>query len=196
MFPSTVIIDIILLSIGLAMDAFSVSVANGASYGKKSIRLMLICGLYFGIFQGIMPLIGYLVGSIFSTYIEMIDHWIAFILLLFLGIKMILEAVKKKENEVVENSNERKFPSTKMMFVLAIATSIDALAAGISLTLYTPLEAGVAIVSITVVTFFLSGLGVNLGFKIGNKLNKKAEILGGIILIVIGIKILIEHLFF
>ncbi|MDR0831273.1 MAG: manganese efflux pump MntP family protein [Bacillales bacterium] len=191
MFEATVIIQIILMSFALAMDAFSVSVAKGACYGKKSIKLMLLCGLFFGIFQGLMSLIGYLSGSLFIKYIETIDHWIAFVLLVFLGIKMIIEANKKEKEECCP-----MFPSLKMMFLLAIATSIDALAAGVSLTILFQLEAIISIISITLVTFLLSFIGVRLGNIVGNKFNKSSEIIGGIILILIGIKILIEHLFF
>ena len=178
--------EIFFISIGLGMDAFAVSICKGMSMLKIKWKNALIIALYFGIFQAIMPLIGYLFANKFNTTLININYWIAFVLLISIGINMIKEAFK-------ENDKEDDDISFKTMIVLAIATSIDALAVGVSfgflkVNIYMP------IISIGIITFFLSILGVKIGNKFGEKYRQKSEILGGIILIIIALKILLEHM--
>lgn len=185
------IYSIILVGIGLAMDAFSVSVTEGIILKKPRLLDVLKISLYFGGFQFIMPCIGYLLGSAFAEYITAFDHIIAFVLLGFIGGKMIYEAISEKD----EDSDIKNPLSFKTLILLAIATSIDALAVGVTFaTIYVPIIFASAIIGI--VTYIISATGVYIGSKFGNLLGKKAEILGGLVLIGIGIKILIEHLFF
>ncbi|MDO5564439.1 MAG: manganese efflux pump MntP family protein [Eubacteriales bacterium] len=186
------IIELIILAIGLSMDAFAISICKGLSLNQKkySIKYSLLCGLWFGIFQALMPFIGFFLGASFNTYINIFDHWVAFLLLFFIGMKMIKDALSKEEERV-----DSSF-SFYNMFILAIATSIDALAIGISLAILPEINIYIAISIIGVVTFLFSFFGVFVGHKFGLKYNSIAQILGGIILIVIGIKVLIEHLFF
>ena len=172
------------------MDAFAVSIGKGLSLRAKSTRYGLLCGLWFGAFQALMPLIGYFAGSRFSGFVESIDHWIVFILLVLIGGNMIREAI----NERASGETAPPDPSFGFatMLALAIATSIDALAAGISFALmHVALIASVTIIGCT--TFVLSFAGVVIGYKTGKLLEKRAQVLGGIILIAIGFKILFEH---
>lgn len=188
---SAIITQAVLLGIGLAMDAFSVSITDGIILKKPKISQALTVALFFGIFQFIMPCIGFFAGTVFSDFIESFDHWVAFILLAFIGGKMIFESLSNDENSE-SDSNPLKI---KTLFILAIATSIDALAVGITFTtLGNPVILTSAIIGI--VTFIISFSGVFLGGKCGNFAGNKAEVLGGSILIIIGIKVLIEHLFF
>lgn len=182
------IIEIILIGIGLSMDAFAVSICKGLSLKSINIKNSIIVGLYFGIFQGLMPILGYLLGINFESFITSIDHYIVFILLLILGINMIKDSLNTNE----ELNDKLDF---KTMLVLSVATSIDALAVGISFAF---LQVNIIISSliITMITFIFCSIGVIVGNKVGNKCGSKAMMLGGIILILIGIKILIEHLFF
>lgn len=181
------IIELIVLGIGLAMDAFAVAVCKGLSMSKMSWRKACIVGAYFGIFQAAMPLIGYLLGISFQDKIASIDHWIAFVLLGSIGINMIKEATSKDK----ESSNDSvKF---KDMLILAIATSIDALAVGITFA-FLKVNILLAISLIGIITFVLSIIGVKIGNIFGDKYEKKAELAGGTILILLGIKILLEHL--
>ena len=184
------IIEIIILSIGLAMDATAVSMTNGMNDTQIKIKKIVLIGLTFGIFQAIMPLLGYLFGTLFVEFIEQIDHWIALILLGFLGFQMLREGLSKKDEE-----EKVKELGIKMLFIQGVATSIDALAVGIS---FASLRVNIvyAVLSIGVITTMLSIIGVLIGKKFGDLLNNKASILGGIILISIGIKIFIEHMFF
>lgn len=180
-------ITILGISVALAMDSFSVSICKGLTINKFSFKLALECGLWFGIFQASMPIIGYFLGKQFESFITNIDHWIAFGLLLLIGINMIREALKGKKQDFSENNN------FKMMFLLAVATSIDAMAVGISFAfLQVNIWKSVTIIGIT--TFILSFAGASIGNFLGNKFSKHTEILGGIILILIGTKILFEHL--
>ena len=183
--------ELFLLAVGLSMDAFAVSVCKGLAMKKVNKKQAAIIGLYFGGFQGLMPLIGWFLGVRFQKYITSFDHWIAFALLVFIGGKMILEAIRDTE---VQEIKEKDPPlKHKEMFVLAIATSIDALAVGITFAfLDTPIVEAVVIIGCT--TFFLSILGVVVGNFFGTRYKKKAEIAGGIILVLIGFKILLEHL--
>ena len=181
------IIELFLIAVGLSMDAFAVSICKGLSIGKIKKTDMVIVGLYFGGFQAIMPLMGYFIGSQFKDYITAVDHWIAFGLLLIIGANMIRESFSKETDAA---SNSLCF---KTMLPLAIATSIDALAVGVSFAF---LEVNIvwAVLLIGVVTFILSTVGVKVGSTFGTKYKAKAELAGGIILILIGTKILLEHL--
>ena len=179
------VIELLLLSIGLAMDAFAVSVCKGISMKKINCKKSCIIGLWFGGFQALMPTIGYFLGSAFESLVTNIDHWIAFILLGIIGGNMIKEAFCNDE------SNDDI--SFKTMFVLAVATSIDALAIGITFA-FLRVNLLLAISMIGIITFVISIIGTKVGNKFGSKYEKKAELAGGIILILIGIKILLEHL--
>ena len=181
------LIELCILSIGLAMDAFAVSVCKGLSMKRMKWKNAIIIGAYFGYFQALMPALGYLLGYNFQDRISNIDHWIAFILLGVIGINMIKEALSK-ENDV--HNDSVKF---KEMIVLAIATSIDALAVGITFA-FLNVNLILAISLIGIITFIISVLGVKVVNIFGDKYEKKAEFAGGIILIFLGIKILVEHL--
>jgi len=180
-------IELLLIAIGLSMDAFSVSICKGLTTKKFSWRMALLCGLWFGFFQALMPVIGYFLGAQFQELIEAYDHWIAFGLLFLIGANMIREALSKKE----ESANGDL--DVKTMFLLAVATSIDALAVGVSFAcIQVKLWSSVLIIGLT--TFLFSVLGVKIGNVFGSKYEKSASIIGGIILILIGLKILLEHL--
>lgn len=183
---------LILTALSLAMDAFSVSISNGLCMKKVSFKEALKIGLFFGIAQGVMPILGYMGGSLFAKFIESVDHWIAFVILSFIGIKMISEAVEKMKKP--ESCPTEKL-TIKDLFFQAIATSIDALAVGVG---FAALKINIIFAAsfIALITFVLSFSGVFIGKKVGKSFKEKAEIFGGIILIGIGIKILIEHLFF
>lgn len=183
------LLSLIFTGIGLAMDASAVSIAKGMSLpNEKNKNYALKLGLAFGIFQGLMPLIGYLAGSTFSGYIQNVDHWVAFILLALIGLNMIKESREEKENEEVSDL------SLKVILLLAIATSIDALAVGVSFA-FLKVNIVLACSIIAIVTFILSFICVMVGKRLGSLFQKYAEIFGGIILMMIGAKILIEHLF-
>ena len=179
--------EILLIGIGLAMDAFAVAVCKGLSMKKFDTKKALIIGLYFGIFQGGMPVLGYLLGTTFESFITRIDHWIAFVLLTTIGANMIREAFS---NETNTNNDLVDF---KTMLPLAIATSIDALAVGITFA-FLKVNIIAASLTIGITTFIMSFLGSKIGNKFGTKYEKKAEFIGGLILIIIGLKILLEHL--
>ena len=180
--------EIFLLAVGLSMDAFAVSVCKGLSVQRLKPRHGAICGAYFGGFQALMPLIGWLLGRQFESLIKNIDHWIAFVLLVLIGANMVRESFGKDEE--VNDS----FSFTTML-PLAVATSIDALAVGVTFA-FLDVNIWIAIALIGVTTFTLSAVGVKIGNVFGAKYKSKAELAGGIILIALGIKILIEHLFF
>ena len=181
------VLELLLLSVGLAMDAFAVSVCKGISMKKMNWKKAIIIGLYFGGFQALMPTIGYFLGAAFQSLITSIDHWIAFILLGIIGGGMIKESFGDEE----ENRNDDV--SFKTMIVLAIATSIDALAIGITFA-FLNVNLVLAISLIGIITFILSVFGTKIGNRFGDKYEKKAEFLGGVILVLLGIKILLEHL--
>jgi putative Mn2+ efflux pump MntP len=183
--------ELLLLAVGLSMDAFAVSVCKGLAMKKATIRAQVTCGIWFGGFQGLMPLIGFLLGTMFADAIQSIDHWIAFGLLALIGINMLREAFSK---ECDCCCGEDADLSVKTMFVMAVATSIDALAVGISLAMAGNVNIWLAVGLIGVVTFLLSGVGVRIGNIFGSRFEKKAEATGGIILILLGLKILLEHL--
>lgn len=199
------IIELLLVGIGLSMDAFAVAVCKGLCMKSKSeqggslkkpaifmgvnMKNIGLIALFFGGFQALMPLLGWILGKQFEKYIMSFDHWIAFALLVFIGGKMIADMRKDEENAGDCNENLK----IKELFVLAIATSIDALAVGITFAfLKVNIWSAVGIIGVT--TFFLSGAGVVIGNKFGTKYEKKAQLAGGIILILIGVKILLEHL--
>lgn len=181
------LVELIILSVGLAMDAFAVSICKGLAMKKMKWKNAIIIGLYFGIFQAIMPLIGYLLGVKFQSAITSIDHWIAFVLLVGIGANMIREAMSKEKEEANDSIK------VKDMLILAIATSIDALAIGITFA-FLEVNITLAVSLIGIITFIISVIGVKIGNIFGDKYEKKAELAGGIILIGLGIKILIEHL--
>ena len=181
------IIELILLSIGLGMDAFAVSICKGISMKKMDWKKVCIIGLYFGGFQAIMPVIGYFLGSTFESFITNFDHWIAFILLAVIGGNMIKESFSKESESINDDIN------FKAMIVLAIATSIDALAVGITFAFF-KVNIIFAITLIGIITFILSVIGTKVGNRFGDKYENKAEFIGGVILILLGLKILLEHL--
>ena len=180
------IVELFVLAVGLSMDAFAVSVCKGLSLGKIKGKHMCIAGAWFGGFQALMPLIGYFFGRFFTDAITQYAHWIAFVLLLFIGGKMIKEAFGEEED--VDSSM-----SARSMFLLAVATSIDALAVGVTFA-FLNVAIVPAVSFIGVVSFALSAVGVKIGSVFGAKYKSKAEICGGIILILIGLKILLEGL--
>lgn len=182
------LIEIILIAVSLAMDAFAVSICKGLSMKKMDWKKAIIIGLYFGIFQAVMPVIGYLLGVGFEESIKFIDHWIAFGLLAFIGGNMVKEALSKEDDEEVDDKVD-----FKTMIVLAIATSIDALAVGVTFA-FLNVNIVVSVCLIGIVTFVISCIGVKIGNVFGDKYEKKAELAGGIVLILIGLKILLEHL--
>lgn len=179
--------ELILISIGLAMDAFAVSVCKGLSMKKMNFYKAIVIGLWFGIFQAGMPVIGYFLGSSFEDIIEKFDHLIAFILLSFIGGKMIKDIFCKEETNFDDSVG------FKIMLILAIATSIDALTVGITFA-FLDVDIVFAALSIGIITFILSVLGVKIGNQFGSKYEKKAEFVGGLILICLGIKNLLEHI--
>ena len=183
--------ELFLLGIGLSMDAFAVSVCKGLAMKKATLKSQMTCGLWFGGFQALMPLIGFFLGAMFADAIKSFDHWIAFGLLALIGANMLKEALEK-ECDCCEEHNADM--SVKTMFVLAVATSIDALAVGISLAMAGDVNIWAAIALIGVTTCVLSALGVKIGNIFGSRYEKKAEFAGGVILILLGVKILLEHM--
>ena len=182
------VIEILLLGVSLSMDAFAVSICKGLSMKKINWKKAIIIGLYFGIFQALMPIIGYFLGSAFESFVTSIDHWIAFVLLALIGGNMIKEAFGREEKG---NCNDNI--DFKTMIVLAIATSIDALAVGITFA-FLEVNLPLAVTLIGLTTFIISLIGVIIGNKFGSKYEKKSQIVGGIVLLFIGVKILLEHL--
>ncbi len=181
------ILELFLVAVGLSMDAFAVAVCKGLASGKVRARHMLIPGAWFGVFQALMPLIGYFLGSRFEKYIVSVDHWIAFALLAGIGANMLREAHKGEAGE------EDASLAVKVMLPLALATSIDALAVGITFG-FLQVRILPAVLFIGAVTFLLSAAGVKVGSIFGERWRKSAQIAGGVILILLGLKILLEHL--
>ena len=180
--------EILLVGIGLAMDAFAVSVCKGLSVSSVSLKNMIIVGEYFGIFQALMPMIGFFLGNFFGNIIVQIDHWVAFVLLGMIGFNML------KDSFSSENISYDGCFAFKTMFPLAVATSIDALTVGITFA-FLKVNIFEAILIIGIVTFVMSMIGVFIGNRFGNKYGNKAQIIGGVILILMGCRILYEHLF-
>ena len=183
------LVELFILAIGLSMDAFAVAICKGLATEKVKPFHMGITGLWFGGFQALMPLIGYFLGATFEKYVSSVDHWIAFVLLGDIGDNMIKESFEKEE----EGCDNCDF-SFKSMLVMAVATSIDALAVGITLALLPDINIFAAVLFIGVITFAFSAFGVRLGNIFGAKYKSKAEFAGGAILIILGLKILLEHL--
>ena len=189
------IVELILLATGLSMDAFAVSICKGLETEKLTIKESMICGIWFGGFQGMMPFIGFLLGTGFETIINKIAPWLAFILLSVIGINMLREAFSKEEEKTEPGFN------AKTMFMMAIATSIDALAVGITfvavpvsiITASIFINTAIACIIIFVTTFIFSAAGVRVGNIFGSRFKSKAEAAGGIVLVLIGLKILLEH---
>ena len=186
-----VFIELLLIGVGLSMDAFAVSICKGLAMRRVNKKQALVIGLFFGGFQALMPFIGWALGTQFESYITSIDHWIAFVLLAFIGGKMLWDVFHEKEESAAEKSDARL--DHKELFMLAIATSIDALAVGIAFAcLDVQIWSSVSIIGC--VTLVLSFCGVWIGNRFGNRFEKKAEIAGGVVLILIGVKILLDHL--
>ena len=183
------LIELFLISVGLSMDAFAVSVCKGLAMPKCTFKKAAIVGLWFGGFQALMPAIGYVLGAQFQETIASIDHWIAFVLLALIGGNMIHEALDNDEEEADASLD------VKTMFLLAVATSIDALAIGITFA-FLKVNIIPAVCFIGIVTFIISFAGVKIGNVFGARYKNKAEIVGGVILILLGLKILLEHLGF
>ncbi|MBO5926791.1 MAG: manganese efflux pump [Clostridia bacterium] len=183
--------ELFLLAVGVSMDAFAVSICKGLSLERVKLKNVLSCGLWFGGFQALMPLLGFFIGGMFAEYIVTVDHWVAFVLLAFIGGNMLKESFSKEEESISEKDKDFSF---KTMFLMAVATSIDALAVGVSLAMAGGVNIFLSVALIGVITCITSGIGVKLGSVFGAKYKKKAELLGGVILIVLGLKILIEHL--
>lgn len=181
--------ELFIIAVGLSMDAFAVAVCKGLGTDRLRKKHLLIVGLWFGGFQALMPLLGYLLGTGFQKYITSLDHWIAFVLLTIIGGNMVREALSKEE-ECCESCSF----AVKAMLPMAVATSIDALAVGVTFALLPDVNIIAAVLFIGVTTFLLSALGVKVGNVFGSRWKSKAELLGGVILILMGLKILLEHL--
>lgn len=184
------IITLLGISVALSMDAFSASICKGLATKQFSLKTALLCGLWFGGFQALMPVIGYYLGVQFEHFITNIDHWVAFGLLLVIGVNMIREALSENDEECDGTCDNTGF---KTMIVLAIATSIDALAVGVSFA-FLQVNIWKSVLVIGIVTFLFSFVGVKIGNIFGSRYSKIAEITGGVILIALGVKILMEHL--
>lgn len=182
------LLSLLLLAVGLSMDAFAVSICKGLAVGKVKAKHMCVVGAWFGGFQALMPTVGYLLGTRFEKYITAVDHWIAFVLLMLIGANMIREALSKDEEEEADASL-----SFKTMFLMAVATSIDALAVGITFA-FLQVNIVPAALTIGATTFLISAIGVKVGSVFGLRYKKRAEIAGGVILCLLGVKILLEHL--
>ena len=185
--------ELLLLAVGVSMDAFAVSVCKGLAMKKVTLKAEMTCGLWFGGFQALMPTIGFFLGTLFADAIEAADHWVAFVLLAIIGANMLKEAFGKEEECGCCDEHNADM-SVKTMFVMAVATSIDALAVGISLAMAGNVNIWLAALFIGICTCTLSACGVKIGNVFGSRYEKKAQIAGGVILILLGLKILLEHL--
>ena len=183
--------ELLLLAVGLSMDAFAVSVCKGLALRRSTFKAEITCGVWCGGFQALMPLIGFFLGTLFAVAIQAVDHWIAFGLLAIIGVNMLKEAMSMEEECDCGGNADL---SVKTMFVMAVATSIDALAVGISLAMVGNVNIFFAVTLIGICTCLLSMLGVKIGNVFGSRFENKAEIAGGVILILLGVKILLEHL--
>ena len=183
---------LLLLALAVSMDAFAVSICKGLAMKRATLKAGLTCGIWFGGFQALMPLIGFFLGNLFREAIMAVDHWVAFILLGYIGVNMLREAFEK---EACGGCCEVEADlSVKTMFVMAVATSIDALAVGISLAMAGNVNIVTAVILIGLFTCGMSAMGVKIGNVFGSRFEKKAQMAGGIILILLGTKILLEHL--
>ena len=181
--------ELFLLAVGVSMDAFAVAVCKGLAMKKATLKSQMTVGAWFGGFQGMMPLLGFLLGTLFAAAIEAIDHWVAFGLLGIIGFNMLKEAFSSEEEEEADADL-----SVRTMFIMAVATSIDALAVGISLAMAGNVNIILAVSLIGATTFTLSAIGVKVGNVFGSRFEKNAQIAGGVILLLLGLKILLEHL--
>lgn len=186
------ILELVLVAVSLSMDAFAVAICKGLSMTKLNLRQMATVGIYFGAFQMVMPLIGFFLGTRFSSAIEAYDHWVVFILLALIGLNMIHESFKKEEAPE-EAEDDGSVTGVRAMLPLALATSVDALAVGITFAILS-VNIVPAVTLIGVTTLVLSMTGVMLGSRFGSKYKARAEIAGGVVLILIGLKVLLEHL--
>ncbi|HIR12334.1 MAG TPA: manganese efflux pump [Candidatus Choladousia intestinavium] len=180
--------ELFILAVGLAMDAFAVSVCKGLAMARCTVKKSMICGAWFGGFQALMPALGYLLGYQFRSYITAVDHWIAFVLLGLIGLSMIREALSKDEEP------ENDSLDVKTMFLLAVATSIDALVVGITFAFLPDTNIVAAVSFIGIITFIISSAGVKIGNVFGAKYRSRAELAGGIILIILGTRVLLDHI--
>ena len=185
--------ELLLLAVGVSMDAFAVSICKGLAMKKATLKASLTCGVWFGGFQALMPIIGFFLGTLFAEAIQAIDHWVAFVLLAFIGSNMLKEAFEKQE-ECCCCEEQNADLSVKTMFVMAVATSIDALAVGISLAMAGNVNIWLAAAFIGICTCGFSAVGVQIGNVFGARFEKKAQLAGGAILVLLGLKILLEHL--
>lgn len=181
------------ISTGLSMDAFAVAISYGCSPNKVPVRHILLISFSFGLFQALMPFLGWQTGKIFADLITDYDHWIAFLLLAYIGFRMIIEGLKNSDNDKSSCSPDEHVMDLKKLFILSIATSIDALAVGISLSLL-GYDIIFPAVIIGITTFVFSYIGVTMGCRLQGIFGKRIEILGGVILIIIGLKIIFEHM--
>ena len=186
--------EICLLGVGLAMDAFAVSICKGLQMRKFQLKQALWMGIFFGGFQALMPLLGWLLGAMFAEHIMQYSHWIAFILLVFIGGKMLLESIRQKKESTEEVTGSPDKVDFRELFLLAVATSIDALAVGVTFSMMPDVNIFLAILLIGLITLAISMIGVKIGNLFGDRFEKQAGILGGCILIAIGVKILLEGL--
>ena len=184
--------ELLLLAVGVSMDAFAVSICKGLAMKKATLKASMTCGIWFGGFQALMPTIGFFLGTLFAEAIQAIDHWVAFILLGIIGFNMLKDAFEKAECCSCEEHSADL--SVKTMFVMAVATSIDALAVGISLAMAGSVNIWLAAAFIGICTCGFSAMGVKIGNVFGSRFEKKAQLAGGLILILLGLKILLEHL--
>ena len=186
--------ELLLLALGVSMDAFAVSICKGLCMKKATLKASCTCGVWFGGFQAIMPLIGFFLGSLFAEAIQTVDHWVAFGLLGLIGFNMLKEAFEKNEDAQACPVDGDVDLSVMTMFMMAVATSIDGLAVGISLAMAGDVNIVTAVLLIGLFTFGMSAVGVQIGNVFGSRFEKKAQLAGGVILIVLGCKILLEHL--
>jgi len=184
--------ELLLLAVGVSMDAFAVSICKGLAMKKATVKGCMTCGLWFGGFQALMPTVGFFLGTLFAEAIQAIDHWVAFVLLAIIGINMLKEAWEQEDCSCWKEHNADL--SAKTMFVMAVATSIDALAVGISLAMAGNVNIWTAAVFIGLCTCGFSAAGVKIGNVFGSRFERKAQLTGGVILILLGLKILLEHL--
>ena len=187
------IFELLLLAVGVSMDAFAVSICKGLAMKRATVRGCMTCGVWFGGFQALMPTIGFFLGALFAEAIQAIDHWVAFVLLAVIGINMLKEVFEQEECCCCCEEQNADL-SVKTMFVMAVATSIDALAVGISLAMAGNVNIWTAALFIGLCTFSFSAAGVKIGNVFGARFEKKAQLAGGVILILIGLRILLEHL--
>ena len=186
------IVELLLLAVGVSMDAFAVSICKGLAMQRATLKEGLVCGVWFGGFQALMPTLGFFLGTLFAEAIQAVDHWVAFVLLAIIGANMLKEAFAKEEGCDCEEHNADL--SFKTMFIMAVATSIDALAVGISLAMAGNVNIWLAAVFIGICTCGFSTMGVKIGNVFGSRFEKKAQMAGGFILILLGVNILLEHL--